>query len=253
MKTCHIILTGILAIAAPLPAQDEVLPNELPAAVRRSLDQQAKGGPVKKITREVVDGRTTYLVEIERDKAINPRLRFAETGELLAERADTSGLALDPAAPAPVTYGRVPSLESLPSAVQQTVRNEARGREIGDIDRENWEGRTVYEVEFRSEGRNPQIHIAEDGSLIRGEEPRRGVQDFFRGTQLADLPPAAQETVRREAAGRSLNDIDVERRTGRLVYEVEIRDPQAGMFEIHVDRDGKILRDSRVNVSKSRP
>lgn len=259
MKARHIIITGVAILLTPLLlAQEEILVDQLPSAARRTLDQASRNDPVKKVIRQVVDGRTIYLVELERDNAINPRLRIAETGELLPEppvpaNTPASAYALDPTAPAPVSYEPSVSLADLPKAVQQSIQNEAKGRAIADIDRETWNGRTVYEVEFRAKGLNPQVHVAEDGSIVGGEEARRGLKGLFLGTQLSDTPAPVQDTIRREAAGRSINDIDVERRTGKLVYEVEIRDPQTGTFELHVDANGQVLKDSRTGASQPKP
>jgi uncharacterized membrane protein YkoI len=133
------------------------------------------------------------------------------------------------------------------------VLHEARGREIGDIERKASQGRTVYAIAFRAKGPNPKIHVAEDGTLVREEDLRRRVREVFRGPQLSDTPQAVQATIQREATGRTINDIDVERRTGQVVYEVEIRDPQSGVFQLHVDADGKILKDSRANTPQSKP
>jgi uncharacterized membrane protein YkoI len=255
MNARHVIMIGLL-LAAPLAALEEITLNQLPVAVRRTLDREARADPVKKITRQVVNGQRIYLVEMERDHAANPRLRIAETGELVPEPTrspEIPGPALDPFLPAPVTYPPAVTLGDLPDAVQRTARAEARGREIGAIDRETWQGRTVYEIEFRSPGRNPQVHIAEDGSLVRGEAARRGLRDFFPGTQLADTPTAVQTTIRREAAGRPINDIDVERRTGEIIYEVEIVDPHSGAFQLHIGADGRILKDARTEAPQPKP
>jgi uncharacterized membrane protein YkoI len=259
MKAYHKITAGVaLLLVAPLFAQQEIRPEHVPDAARRALERAAGTDPIRSIIRQVEDGRTVYIAEIERDNAINPRLRVSEYGELLPAPAVTGGtdptlLALDPTSPAPVRYDPAPlTVESLPKAVQETVRREARDRTVADIDREVSEGRTVYEVEFRAEGRNPQLHVAEDGSIVRGDESRRGLRDFFLGTQLSDTPSAAQETIRREAAGRPINDIDIERRTGSVIYEVEIRDPQSGVFQLHVDPDGRIVKDSRQDAPESR-
>lgn len=170
MKMPLTVLGGLLMLAGLLPARDEISPNDLPESVRSALYQLVGSEPVKSVVREVVDGRTTYRVEVERKNAINPRLRFTETGELLAERATSAGLALDPTAPAPVTYGPAPALDELPAAVRQTVLDEARGREVAGIVREIHDGRTVYEVQFRSKGINPRIHIDADGHLIDPDE-----------------------------------------------------------------------------------
>jgi uncharacterized membrane protein YkoI len=254
MKTRHLITSGMLLLITPLLAE-EIMLNELPAAARRTLDREARNIPVKKIIRAAVDGQPVYVVELEKDKALNPRLRIAENGDLLPEPklpAGASAYALDPTAPAPIVYPAL-TLGDLPESVQQTVRNEARGREIGDIDRETWQGRTVYEVEFRAKGNNPQIHVAENGALVPEEDSRRGAKELFRGTQLSDTPAAVQATIQREASGRPINDIDVERRTGQVTYEVEIRDPHLGVFQLHVDADGRILKDSRADAPQPKP
>jgi uncharacterized membrane protein YkoI len=167
-----ILLSGaVLLVTAPLGAQSEILLNQLPSPARQTLDRAAPNVPVNKITRHAADGRVFYLVELEQDKAINPSLRIAENGELLPEapapsRAEGPGspLALDPSTPA--GYDPVISLQHLSSAARQTVLREARGRPIATVDEKVRDGQTIYEVEFRSEGRNPRIRVAEDGSLL---------------------------------------------------------------------------------------
>src|SRR5687768_14275676 len=93
-------------------------------------------------------------------------------------------------------------ISDVPKPVQNTIQQQAAGRKIVDIDRETWTGRTVYEVEFAQSGRNAQIHVAEDGTIVRGE---RGatvgtpLTKLLMGTQLQDTPAAVQATIKREA------------------------------------------------------
>lgn len=237
-----------------------VTTNELPAAVQRALSESSKGEPIKTINRRVIDGRTVYDVELERDNALNPRFRITEDGVVIA---GTGQPVLDATA-APVTSFdgvAVPSfdpmipVETLPPAVRETIKREAAGRQIADIDRETWQGRTVYEVEFKAVGRNPQIHITEDGTIVKAEQPRgelgTTIRSLFMGTQLEDTPPAVQETIRREARDRSIRDIDVERRTGQRIYEVEIDDGR-NVFQIHVAEDGRILHNTRPDAPSTK-
>lgn len=138
------------------------------------------------------------------------------------------------------------AVAALPAAVRETIQAQAHGREVVDVDQEVWQGRTVYEVEFQDGGPGAQIHVAEDGVLMRPDDVRGALGGaLFLGTQVSDTPPPVQETIRREAAGRAVNDIDVERRTGSLIYEVEIRDPSGVMIQLHIAPDGEIVRDSR--------
>src|SRR5262245_55829943 len=69
-------------------------------------------------------------------------------------------------------------IEDLPAAVQKTVREQAGGQPIADIDRQDRTGQTVWEVEFEREGRNPRIHVASDGTLL--PEKQAGVLDQSR-------------------------------------------------------------------------
>lgn len=258
MNTNAFVLAAALAAAgSPLQAQEQrVTTGELPAVVQHALAESSKGDPIKTINRRVIDGRTFYDVELERKNAINPRFRITEDGIVIAgtPRSTSDGAAdLIPlyegvSTPAAAFDPMVP-LEQLPEAVRETIKKDAAGRQIADIDRETWQGRTVYEVEFKASGRNPQIHIAEDGTIVRAEQRRGGelgtnIRDLFMGTQLEDTPPAVQETIRREVRNGAINDIDIERRSGQRVFEVEIIDRQ-NTFQIHVAEDGRLLHDRK--------
>lgn len=238
-------------------AQERVNVSDLPAPVQQTLERWRHEGPVKQVTRHTVDGRQIYDVEIEKNNALNPRFRIAEDGTLLRD----AGAALaGPDGVAPIItdeYGALAAplmprlkLTDLPAAVQATAKTEAKGREIVDIDRENWRGQPVYEIEFKERGLNSRVYIGDDGQVVRDE--RRGGQalrSLFLGTQLEDTPPAVQETVRRIAGSREIADIDKKTVNGQTVYRVEIRGPQ-GVQELRVGADGKVIYDSRATSSQ---
>ena len=86
--------------------------------------------------------------------------------------------------------------------------------------------------------------MAEDGTIVRDERTGAGLKGLFMGTQLEDTPPPVQETIKREAGNREIADIDKERRTGEIIYEVEIKQPGRNV-ELHIAENGTIVRDSR--------
>ena len=61
------------------------------------------------------------------------------------------------------------TMNDLPEAVQKTIREHSADAKIADIDKETRTGRTVYEVQFAEPGKNPKLHIAEDGSIVNGD------------------------------------------------------------------------------------
>jgi uncharacterized membrane protein YkoI len=246
----------------------------------------AEHGKVKEITKRTVDGRVVYDVEFEKDNAINPRLRIAEDGRVLTgarmssvgEEASAAGRRT--AAAASSTAGAVGremsaagreisaaardrsdnrrdlrsvdtesmlKLEQLPAAVRATIEKEAAGREIADIDEETWNNQKVYEVEFREPGLNSQIHVTADGKLVKvDDEKSNPLKRLFAGTQLEDTPAAVQSTIKREVGNHRIVDIDKERRTGRVVYEVEVEGGTEGKYQLHIAENGTIVKDDRV-------
>lgn len=260
-----LLVAAAIAAGCPAQAQDAqpVAAGDLPSVVQRALNESSKGEPVKTIHRRVVDGRTVYDVELERNNALNPRFRITEDGIVVAGAARPQP-SVDPGAAvpiesydgvlAPTAFDPMIALEELPAPVRETIKKEAKGRPIADIDRETWQGRTVYEVEFKASGRNPQIHVAEDGTVVKAEPSRSGelgtsLRALFMGTQLEDTPSVVQETIRREARNGAIKDIDIERRSGQRIYEVEISGG-ANTFQIHVAEDGRVTHDTRRTTPK---
>ncbi len=258
------IICLILGLSLPAFADEKVEFNQLPPAVQKTITAQ-KGNDVKKITieKETKDGRTVYEVDMNQPNAKDKKLYIAEDGSLVNKDNDTKTTVAD-------YVPRFPRLQSMelkdvPQPVQATIMKQAAGRKVADIDKETWNGQPVYEVEFSQSGRNAQLHIAADGTIVKSENndklgnnrnnrnaaDRKDPQDrtFFLGTQLADLPTAAQATIKREAAGNDIVDIDKETRDGKVVYEVEIKQPGKNI-EIHVAEDGTIVRDSRKEDGK---
>ena len=76
------------------------------------------------------------------------------------------GLALALALPLPSAADEVP-LEQVPPAVRTTIEREVGNGRIQEIERETREGRRVYEVEFIRDNREQEIHITEDGTVVK--------------------------------------------------------------------------------------
>jgi hypothetical protein len=257
MKAKCFLLAGLLALAARGSAAEEhVALRDTPPAVQAAIKSAGIPDPIKAIVRRTQDGATTYVVEFERNNAPNPHLRVGEDGRVI------SRMQLEPVSetvwPASVDYPDMSAvirsplqISDLPGPVRDTVAAHARGREVADIDRENWKGRQVFEVEFKEPGRNPQIHVADDGTVVREEGERRGLKSLFMGTQIEETPPAVQETVKRVVGDREIVDIDHRRAGDRSVFLIEVR-TTTGLETLHVAQDGKLLQGSQEGTPPAR-
>ena len=172
-------------------------------------------------------------------------------------------------------------IEDLPPAVQKAVRDQSGGQKIADIDRETRTGRTVWEVEFEKDGRNTEIHLAEDGTLLpesdrplfgrtqdqtgtptppgerttatgtpAGTQTGRSGVALAVGTRWEDLPKAVQEKSMQYGGKDKVADIDREDFRGKVAYEIEFR-RQGRNLEIHFGEDGTILESNDPGVAQA--
>jgi hypothetical protein len=60
--------------------------------------------------------------------------------------------------------------EELPAAVQKTVKREVKNGKITDVERDDENGRPIYEIEFDLEGKSWELDVAADGTLLQRHE-----------------------------------------------------------------------------------
>lgn len=242
-KSC-LLAAAVLVLAAGAQAQRMDL-NQVPPAVRARIDASREKGAPKNIVRHTENGRAVYDVEFERNNAPNPRMRFAEDGTVLDDIPPLVGMEegwmLSKAYPDGAPMRSTIRLADLPGPVRETAQREAKGREIVDIDQERWDNRAVYEIEFGERGRNPQIHVAEDGTVVQDKRPRQGLKTLFLGTQIQDTPPAVQETIRRLTEDREIIDIDKRGTKERPIYRVTARRSGVSYEVLNIAEDGKVI------------
>ena len=137
---------------------------------------------------------------------------------------------------------------SLPPAVQKTVRAQAPNAEIASISDKTENGTKVYEVELREEGGNPKLVIAADGTLVSSDlpKPAGAIQRLLTptgavGTPFSALPEAAQKAIQAHAPNAQIASITRHDENGRVIYEVEFKD-QGKNPTMKVAEDGTLVQ-----------
>jgi len=137
---------------------------------------------------------------------------------------------------------------SLPPAVQKTVRAQAPNAEIANVSEKTDNGAKVYEVELREAGSNPKIVVAADGTLISSDLPKTAgaVQRLLTptgavGTPFSALPEAAQKAVQAHAPSAQIASITRHEDNGRVIYEIEFKD-QGKNPTMKVAEDGTLVQ-----------
>jgi len=141
------------------------------------------------------------------------------------------------------------TLDQVPQAVKATILKEAGGAKIKEIEKETKGERTVFEAEFVKDGKEIEIKVAPDGTLLKREvegeeeehEGRREHEEHEQKVTLDQVPAAVKATILKEAGGAKIREIEKETKGDRTIYEAEfVKDGKE--IEIKVAPDGTLLK-----------
>lgn len=189
-QACY-VLVGLACVQWISVAEsgDEIALGDCPEAVRKTIEREASGGQVKEVEVIEDDGVRRFEADLVIDGQEYEALIDA-TGRLLwkhledegdAEEQDDDGDEDDRAATADDGDDDDEddeqevelNLGDLPKSVRKTLKREARGGEIEEIEREIEDGQVCYEAEVEFETADGElvyeIEINERGVLISKE------------------------------------------------------------------------------------
>jgi uncharacterized membrane protein YkoI len=130
-----------------------------------------------------------------------------------------------------VSGGEDVSLSEVPQAVRATIESQTRGFEIDEIERDEDNGKIVYEV--KTDGDNDmKIQIAEDGMLLQKEEE----------LDTKDLPAAILNAVKTMFGDVDFEDVEKEYRSDRgTIYKIEVEKDNL-RIELEMKEDGTVVK-----------
>ncbi len=142
-----LILTAALNGCAMYSKKVEL--GDVPPTAQTVIESHTSGGTIEEITFEKEEGKHFYKVE------------YKKNGREFELQIDDDGNVLE--------IEESMKMEDLPPAVQETVKTESAGGEIEELVLETEKGKTFYEVEFKKDGKEHEVKIAEDGTVLERE------------------------------------------------------------------------------------
>jgi uncharacterized membrane protein YkoI len=131
-------------------------------------------------------------------------------------------------------------LADCPAAVQETLKREAFGGKLDDIEKETENGRVSYEADVKIDGHNYEIVVDDKGMLVHKLLDEDDEDEQETEMKLADCPPAVQKTLKREAGEAKIDKVDKQQQQGRTVYETDVK-LGGENYEIVVTEEGLLL------------
>jgi hypothetical protein len=237
--------------------EDEAEPNrkflrfrDLPAEVKRSLREEAKGNPMEvyEISR---DDKKFFVANIEDDQGTR-RVRVNAEGKLIGEpvllsdRDDRDNIDARRRQDRARYQGERTSISEVPGHIKSTLLSEAGQDKVTDVMKVNRNGKTVYRADIESETRAKTVWVDEDGKLLREmndtEEGRQRVD-------MSDLPGHVKSALINEAHGKEPTRIWQVTRGRETWYVGEANDGHL----VRIDSQGKVMsHDSHPNLLSNR-
>lgn len=144
------LMTAVAPYAANAGERSEVVTLEqVPKAVRASIEREVGQTEIRKIERTDEDGVVAYEVDL-REKSGKRELVFDADGALLSAEEELG-------------------LQDVPEAVRKTIQQQAAGGKVEDVEKITEKGRVTYEAEVTKAHRTRELTIAADGTLIAEE------------------------------------------------------------------------------------
>jgi uncharacterized membrane protein YkoI len=143
--------------------------NALPVEVQKSIRAQSPNGDISSISKTSENGVDAYKVELT-DQGQNSTMVVAMDGRVLSTDMPVKqdGIVQDVKKALTPTGAVGTQFSALPENVQKTILAHAPQTEIANISREQDNGHTIYDVSFKDSNANPEIKVADDGTLVQG-------------------------------------------------------------------------------------
>jgi hypothetical protein len=214
-------LAGLLVGMAPTGSEEEIKFSDCPAAVRKTIQAEAKEAKIETVAREKNDdGDTVYRADLT-IAGKTYALGVLEDGTL-----SELNLAVDDE--------QLP-LDRCPPAVQLTFRNEAFGEKLEAVGRDMKYGVTIYQTVVDHKGKSYEIVVAEDGTLV---EKVLVIKD--EEIELAKCPAVVRAALHHHADGGEIGDITRSTGIGQNTFEAEVK-IRAKVYLIEVTESGLLI------------
>lgn len=130
-------------------------------------------------------------------------------------------------------------LEKIPKAVMDALKAKFPKAKIEKWSKEKEEGKVVYDIEFKQDGRKAEADIFEDGTI----------HNFEKQFDAKDLPKAVKDAVEKKYGKSKMKEVMeiTEVKDKKEVhggFEIVITTADNKEVELTVAKDGKILEDS---------
>jgi uncharacterized membrane protein YkoI len=121
--------------------------------------------------------------------------------------------------------------EELPPAVQKTAEEQSKGATVKGYSTEKEDGKTIYEVQLTVNGKNRDVSMDPNGTVIEIEDQ----------VDMASLSDAVQAGLKKAAGAGKILSVEALTKKGKIVAYEAVVETAGKKKEVQVGPDGKPL------------
>jgi len=122
-------------------------------------------------------------------------------------------------------------LKDAPAGVQKTVQEQIKGATMVGLTTEVENGKTVYELETKKDGKTRDLTMAADGTILSTEQE----------VTLDSIPAGAKAAFEKKAAGGKILKVETVQEGSQTAYEAEFL-VKGKKSELKVDANGSPVK-----------
>jgi hypothetical protein len=140
--------------------------TEAPQAAQDAITKEAKGAKVETIDKETRDGKTVYEADAVVDGK-NHEIVVDADGKVISNKLDMEEDEKgEKGEKGEKDEVKVP-LDQVPAAVKATFAKESDNADVKEVEKETEDGKAAYETTVTVNGKQYEIKVAEDGTLLK--------------------------------------------------------------------------------------
>jgi len=124
-------------------------------------------------------------------------------------------------------------LESMPAAVQDTVKEQTKSATLVGLRKETEKGKTVYEIETKVNGKTRDLLVNGTGAVIETEEE----------VDIDSIPAPAKAAILKKAGSGAIQMVEKLTAGSDVSYEGHVRTKTGRNIEVGVNADGSVHKE----------
>ncbi|GAB4321219.1 MAG: hypothetical protein Kow0059_15820 [Candidatus Sumerlaeia bacterium] len=189
--------------------EKKVTLEELPAPVKEALQKAAIGGQIMEIEAEEEDGQMVYEAEVVQGSK-SMEIEFGADGKILEKKEKAKDADEEDEEDEDEEEEVVVELINVPENVQEAIKDHAGTAAIEKVTKEKEDGVTVFEAEFKVNGMEQSVEVADNGQVLELE----------RKVSADELPAAVKAALEKACPGGEIAEAEL---IQKFYYEIKVK------------------------------